>query len=67
MELTELQKDIITQVIYEKSNYEIADELDISYGYVKKQLKELYKIFNVKSRAGLVRETLIMLHSDLLL
>lgn len=35
------------------NNYEIADELNISYGYVKKILRFLFKKYRVKSRTEL--------------
>lgn len=34
--ITELQEKIIYLLIDGKNNYEIAEELDISFGYVKK-------------------------------
>lgn len=56
--ITELQEKIIYLLIDGKNNYEIAEELDISFGYVKKNLRQLFKKFNVSNRTQLVMAVL---------
>ena len=52
--LTDREKDLIILVASGKTNYEIAENLNISYGTVKKLLRKLFKIFNVQNRTQLV-------------
>ena len=56
--LTDREKDLIILVASGKTNYEIAENLNISYGTVKKLLRKLFKIFNVQNRTQLVFATL---------
>ncbi|MCX4275874.1 MAG: helix-turn-helix transcriptional regulator [Candidatus Gastranaerophilales bacterium] len=59
--LTDREKDLIILVASGKTNYEIAENLNISYGTVKKLLRKLFKIFNVQNRTQLVFATLKLL------
>lgn len=59
--LTDREKDLIILVASGKTNYEIAENLNISYGLVKKILRKLFKDFNVQNRTELVFATLPLL------
>jgi DNA-binding CsgD family transcriptional regulator len=49
---------LIQFVIQEKTNDEIARKTGFSIGYIKRRLRFLFKLFKVKTKVGLVRETL---------
>jgi len=51
-----VDRRIINYIISEKTNIEIAQELSFSEGNIKKRLGFLFKMYNVKSKVGLVRE-----------
>ena len=56
--LTEFDKEIITAIIEEKTNVEIAKMFNLSVRGVEQKIKRYCKIYNVKGRIGLVREIL---------
>lgn len=60
MGLTELQKDIVAGVIEGKSNSEIADKLCYSVDKIKKELKSIYKIFEIKSGNSINKRTILV-------
>lgn len=47
---------IIESILEEKTNIEMAEEIGYSLGLVKKRLAYLFKVYNVKTRVGLIRE-----------
>lgn len=53
-----LYEKVINCLAEGKNNYEIAEELNISYGYVKKILRELFKKYGVKNRTELAVKVL---------
>lgn len=54
--IDELDKILIDFVIQEKTNIEIAEKTGYSLGYIKRRLAQLFRLFKVKSKVGLVRE-----------
>ena len=56
--LTEFDKEIITAIVEEKTNVEIAKMFNLSVRGVEQKIKRYCKIYNVKGRIGLVREFL---------
>lgn len=56
--LTEFDKKIITAVVEEKTNAEIAKMFNLSVRGVEQKIKRYCKIYHVKGRIGLVREFL---------
>lgn len=58
MKLNKLETDIISLIIQEKTDYEIADVLNYSLAQIKKTLRIIYKKYDVKGRIGLVREVI---------
>lgn len=56
MKLSKLETDIISLIIKEKTDYEIADILNYSLSNIKKTLRIIFQKYNVKGRVGLVRE-----------
>ena len=56
--LTEFDKKIITAVVEEKTNVEIAKMFNLSVRGVEQKIKRYCQKFNVKGRIGLVREFL---------
>lgn len=54
--ISEEDKKIISGIINEKNNYEIADEVGYSIGGIKRRLEKLFKMFGVRGRVGLIRE-----------
>jgi len=52
----ELDREIINSVIFEKNNGEIAEKTGYSVGTIKFRLGAIFKLYNVKTKAGLVRE-----------
>lgn len=54
--ISDEDKKIIEGLIKEKNNYEIAEDIGYSYGEVKRRLKNLFRVFGVKGRLGLIRE-----------
>ena len=53
-----IDRVIIECVIMEKTNEEIVRETGYSLGYIKRRLAYLFKLYNVKSKVGLVREVI---------
>lgn len=56
MKLSKLETDIISLIIKEKTDYEIADTLNYSLAHIKKTLRIIFQKYDVKGRVGLVRE-----------
>lgn len=54
--VNEIDKKIIVFILEEKTNIEMAEEIGYSLGAIKKRLAYLFKIYNVKTKVGLVRE-----------
>lgn len=54
MILTKREYDILSFIVKGKTNQEIADELDYSCAWVKKEISKLYKMLSVKNRIQLV-------------
>ena len=55
-EYSELDKEILNGVIFEKNNREIAEKTGYSVGTIKFRLGLLFKRYGVRTKAGLVRE-----------
>ncbi len=53
-----LDETIISYLLNEKTNTEIANETGYSMGYIKRRLSYLFKLYGVKTKVGLVREIL---------
>ncbi len=58
-----LDETIITYLLNEKTNTQIASETGYSMGYIKRRLSYLFKIYGVKTKVGLVREILKLEHT----
>lgn len=58
MKLSKLETDIISLIIKEKTDYEIADILNYSLAQIKKTLRIIFQKYDVKGRVGLVREVI---------
>ena len=58
MNFTDLEKKIITAILQEKTNSEIAKEFNLSQRGIEEKIKKLSKKYGVKGRIGLVREFL---------
>jgi len=61
IKLSESQKEIIPLIVEGKTNYQIAEKLNYSVDKIKKDLKGIYKFYDIKGpaetkRAVLVRE-----------
>ena len=59
MKITEEQESILTLIVQEKSDIEIADEMGYSESTIRRRVKGLKKLFKVKTRAGLTKETIL--------
>lgn len=64
MKLNDTQKQILKLIVQGKSNYEIAEQLNYSLANIKKNIQFCYKFFNVRNRASLVRETMLLLLAE---
>lgn len=62
--LTDEQAKIISMIVNGKTNLEIAIELNISEAYVKKKIRKIFKLFNVRNRPELVREAVSLAYSE---
>ena len=54
MKLTEEQKVILEELISGSTNQQIADKIGYSESSIKRKVKELLNVFNVKNRASLI-------------
>ncbi len=54
MKLTEEQKVILEELISGSTNQQIADKIGYSESSIKRKVKELFNVFNVKNRASLI-------------
>lgn len=59
MGFTELQKEILHELINGSTNAQIAERIGYSESSIKRRIKELFKLFEVKNRISLVREITI--------
>ncbi|MBN2440772.1 MAG: hypothetical protein JXJ04_05485 [Spirochaetales bacterium] len=54
-EITQRENDVITGIIKNKTNAEIADELYISYFTVRRHINNIYKKLDLKDRINLIK------------
>lgn len=59
MKLTEIQKVILEELINGGTNQQIADTTGYSESSIKRKVKELFNVFNVKNKASLISKATI--------
>lgn len=59
MKLTEIQKVILEELINGSTNQQIADTTGYSESSIKRKVKELFNVFNVKNKASLISKATI--------
>lgn len=64
MKITTEQENILALLVQEKTDLEIADETGWTERTIQRRIKELKKVFKVKSRAGLVKVVILRKLND---
>lgn len=59
MKLTELQKVILEELVNGSTNQQIAEKTGYSESSIKRKVKELFNVFNVKNKASLISKATI--------